>query len=49
MHRGTVVEDYQHERKYRVRVPDLIATFDRIQKGELFDESVAGMLKKQYC
>jgi putative ABC transport system ATP-binding protein len=49
MHRGIVVEDYQHERKHRVRVPDLMATFDRIQKGELFDESVAGMLKQQYC
>jgi putative ABC transport system ATP-binding protein len=49
MHRGSVVEDYQHERKYRVRVPDLMATFDRIQKAELFDESIAGMLKEQYC
>lgn len=49
MHRGTIVEDYQHERKQRVRVPDLMATFDRVQKRELFDESVAGMLKEQYC
>jgi putative ABC transport system ATP-binding protein len=49
MHRGTVVEDYQQERKHRVRVPDLIATFDRVQKRELFDESVAEMLKPQYC
>ena len=49
MHRGKVVEDYNHERKRRVRVPDLIATFDRVQKRELFDESVAGMLKIQYC
>ena len=49
MHRGTVVEDYQHERKHRVRVPDLMATFDRVQKRELFDESVAGMLQQQYC
>ena len=49
MHRGAIVEDYQHERKQRVRVPDLMATFDRVQKRELFDESVAGMLERQYC
>ncbi|MFH2046824.1 MAG: ATP-binding cassette domain-containing protein [Pseudomonadota bacterium] len=48
MHRGNIVEDYQHERKQRVRVPDLMATFDRVQKRELFDESVAGVLKGQY-
>jgi putative tryptophan/tyrosine transport system ATP-binding protein len=49
MHRGTIVENYEHERKLRVRVPDLMATFDRVQKRELFDESVAGMLAEQYC
>jgi putative ABC transport system ATP-binding protein len=49
MHRGTIVEDYQQERKHRVRVPDLIATFDRVQKRELFDESVAVILGNQYC
>ncbi len=48
MHRGRIVEDYQKERKRRVRVPDLIATFDRVQKRELFDESVAAMLAEQY-
>ena len=49
MHRGAIVEDYQQERKRRVRVPDLMATFDRVQKRELFDESVAGLLERQYC
>jgi len=49
MHRGQIVEDYSRERKCRVRVPDLMATFDRVQKRELFDESVAGMLEGQYC
>lgn len=49
MHRGKIVEDYQRERKHRVRVPDLMATFDRVQKRELFDESVAGVLEGQYC
>ncbi len=48
MNRGTIVEDYQHERKRRVRVPDLMATFDRVQKRELFDESVAVVLERQY-
>ncbi len=48
MHRGKIVEDYQHEQKRRARVPDLMSTFDRVQKRELFDESVAGMLQTQY-
>lgn len=49
MHRGQIVEDYQHERKLRARIPDLIATFDRVQKRELFDESVAEVLNGQFC
>lgn len=48
MHRGKIVEDYRRERKRRVRVPDLMSTFDRVQKRELFDESVALMLSAQY-
>jgi len=48
MHRGKIVEDYQKERKNRVRVPDLMATFDKVQKREFFDESVLEMLKGQY-
>lgn len=48
MHRGRIVEDYQRERKHRVRAPDLIATFDRIQKRELFDDSIADILATQY-
>lgn len=49
MNKGLIVEDYREERKQRVRVPDLMATFDRVQKRELFDESVAEMLRPQYC
>lgn len=49
MHRGRIVEDYQGERKHRVRAPDLMATFDRIQKRELFDDSVADILATQYA
>ncbi|MGM0416862.1 MAG: ABC transporter ATP-binding protein [Thermodesulfobacteriota bacterium] len=48
MHKGEIIEDYQHERKQRVRVPDLIATFDRVQKRELLDEYVAEVLQQQY-
>lgn len=48
MHKGNIVEDYRHEQKKRLRIPDLLETFDRIQKRELFDETVADLLKKQY-
>jgi putative ABC transport system ATP-binding protein len=48
MHRGRIIEDFQDERKRRVRVPDLMATFDRVRKRELFDESVAEVLTEQY-
>ncbi|PKP53921.1 MAG: ABC transporter ATP-binding protein [Bacteroidetes bacterium HGW-Bacteroidetes-1] len=48
MHRGQIVEDYRDEMKKRVRVIDLMETFDRVQKRELFDESVAALLEKQY-
>jgi putative ABC transport system ATP-binding protein len=48
MHRGEIVEDYKKEEKKRVRVPDLLATFDRVQKRELLDETVAKMLEEQF-
>ncbi|MDD2558508.1 MAG: ATP-binding cassette domain-containing protein [Desulfuromonadaceae bacterium] len=48
MHKNEIIEDYQRERKQRARVPDLIATFDRVQKRELLDEGVAEMLRTQY-
>jgi putative tryptophan/tyrosine transport system ATP-binding protein len=48
MHRGEIVEDYRDEHKKRVRIPDLLDTFDRVQKRELFDESVAELLRDQY-
>jgi putative ABC transport system ATP-binding protein len=49
MHRGQVVEDFSAEVKKRIRVHDLMDTFDRVQKRELFDESVAALLYEQYC
>lgn len=48
MHRGEIVEDFQQEEKKRVRIPDLLATFDRVQKRELFDETVAALLDEQF-
>lgn len=48
MHRGQIVEDYQKEHKKRIRIPDLLDTFDRVQKRELFDESVASLLIRDY-
>jgi putative tryptophan/tyrosine transport system ATP-binding protein len=48
MHKGRIIEDFRDETKKRVRVPDLIETFNRVQKRELFDESVAGLLNEQF-
>jgi len=49
MHRGKIIADFSDEMKRRVRVPDLMHIFDRVQKRELFDQPVAEMLAKQYC
>lgn len=49
MHRGQIVADFQDEMKQRVRIPDLMHIFDRVQKRELFDHSVADVLAGQYC
>jgi putative tryptophan/tyrosine transport system ATP-binding protein len=49
MHRGQVIEDFQDERKRRIRVHDLMGIFDRVQKREFFDHSVAELLERQYC
>ncbi len=48
MHRGQIVEDYRDEMKYRIRVPDLIMAFERLQKLDLFDSTVADVLEQQY-
>lgn len=48
MHRGKIVEDYASEEKKRVRIPDLLDTFDRVQKRELFDPAVAELLTRQF-
>lgn len=48
MHRGAIAQDYRAEHKQRIRTHDLLAAFDRVAKRELFDESVADLLQKQY-
>jgi putative tryptophan/tyrosine transport system ATP-binding protein len=48
MHRGRIVEDYKDEMKARVRVSDLIKAFERVQKLDLFDNTVAEVLTEQY-
>ena len=48
MHQGQIIEDFRDEMKKRVRIHDLMDTFDRVQKRELFDESVAALLFEQY-
>lgn len=48
MHGGVIVEDYRDEQKTRVRIPDLMAGFDRVVRRQFFDESVAALLEKQY-
>jgi putative ABC transport system ATP-binding protein len=48
MHRGRIVEDLKDEMKARVRIPDLMQTFERVQKRDLFDAGVAGVLEQQY-
>ncbi len=48
MHRGRIVQDLKDEMKARARVPDLIQTFERVQKLDLFDHSVAEVLDRQF-
>ncbi len=48
MHRGRIVEDFREEMKARVRVSDLINTFERVQKLDLFDPTVAELLEQQF-
>lgn len=48
MHKGSVVRDYAGEEKRRIRIPDLLETFDHVAKRELFDESAATMVMAQY-
>jgi putative ABC transport system ATP-binding protein len=48
MHRGRIVEDIAGPRKRRLRVEDLLETFDQLRNAELLDESAAEMLRRAY-
>ena len=48
MHRGRVVHDWTEIRKRRLRVEDLLATFDEVRGAELLDASAAAMLQRTY-
>ena len=49
MHRGRIVREYAGDEKARVRVPDLLAAFDRVRRRELLDPAVADLLGRQYA
>lgn len=48
MHKGRVVRQFTGEEKARVRVPDLLAAFDRVRRREQLDDAVAGVIQRQY-
>jgi hypothetical protein len=43
-----VVHEWSGIRKRRLRVDDLLTTFDEVRSAELLDASAAGMLERQY-
>ena len=48
VHRGRIVESIGGARKRRLRVEDLLDTFDRLRSGDLVDESAAEMVRRLY-
>ena len=48
MHHGQIVEDISGPRKRRLRVEDLLETFDQLRNADLLDESPAAMLRRAY-
>jgi putative ABC transport system ATP-binding protein len=48
MHRGRVVRDIQGTAKRRLRVEDLLGTFEELRNMELLDESASDMLRRLY-
>jgi hypothetical protein len=43
------VENYEGDRRARVRVNDLMHAFDRVRRRELFDASVAQAILPQFA
>lgn len=48
MHRGRVVESIGGARKRRLRVEELLASFDRLRSADLVDQSAAEMVRRLY-
>ncbi|HEU5039358.1 MAG TPA: ATP-binding cassette domain-containing protein [Gemmatimonadales bacterium] len=48
MHRGRVVESIGGARKRRLRVEELLDSFDRLRSADLVDESAAEMVRRLY-
>ena len=48
VNRGRIVESIGGARKRRLRVEDLLDTFDRLRSGDLVDESAAEMVRRLY-
>jgi len=48
MHRGRVVESIGGPRKRRLRVEELLASFDRLRSADLVDQSAAEMVRRLY-
>jgi putative ABC transport system ATP-binding protein len=48
MHQGRIVRQYDGQEKKGVRVPDLLAAFDRVRRREQLDPAVAESLGRQY-
>lgn len=48
MHQGRIVENITGARKRRLRVEDLLDTFDRLRTSDLVDQSSAEMLRRLY-
>jgi putative ABC transport system ATP-binding protein len=48
MHRGRVAHEWSGIQKRRLRVDDLLTTFDELRSAELLDASAAAMLERNY-
>lgn len=48
MHRGRIIRDFQGAEKKRLRVGDLLETFEEVRRLEQLDESAAEMLSRSY-
>lgn len=48
MHRGRILADLRGAEKRRLRPEDLLNRFDEVRRGEMLDESAAGLLRQTY-